>query len=134
MSQYKTGTANVTNASNKIYITGDGVDLATNVTPGKDSFKRKDEFAIYNIIDVASDGGGEYILVSPDYAGADAEGVEYQIQRDFTPNLGLAEMNSGDDDWPHHITDGVIRKLDILLANTTGAAYRKLPRYYMGMP
>lgn len=134
MSQYKTGTADVTNASNKVYILGEGVDLATNVTAGKDSFKRKDEFAIYNIIDVDSDGGGEFILISPNYAGATAEGVEYQIQRDFTPNLSLAEMNSGDDDWPHHITDGVIRKLDTILANTTSAAYRKLSRYYVGMP
>lgn len=128
MSQYTTGTANVTNALDTVDIPG--AALLTNAQVGN-SFKRKDEYAEYNIIAVNSD---EQIRISPAYEGATATGVQYQITKDFTPNLGLTEINMGDVDWPHHLTIGVIRKLDTLLANTTGAAYRKLPRYYMGMP
>lgn len=128
MSQYTTGTANVTNASDIVDIPG--AALLTNVQVGN-TFKRKDEYAEYNIIAVNSN---EQIRISPAYAGTTATGVQYQITRDYTPNLGLTEINTGDVDWPHHLTIGVIRKLDTLLANTTSAAYRKLPRYYMGMP
>lgn len=128
MSQYTTGTANVTNALDTVDIPG--AALLTNAQVGN-SFKRKDEYAEYNIIAVNSD---EQIRISPAYEGATATGVQYQITKDFTPNLGLTEINMGDVDWPHHLTIGVIRKLDTLLANTTAAAYRKLPRYYMGMP
>lgn len=133
MSQYKEGTANVTNNSNKVYILGDAVNLASNVSI-HDAFKRKDEDASYNIIDIDSDGGGEFILISPNYAGATATGVEYQISRDFSPNLALTEINAGDVDWPYHLTVGVIRKLDILLASYSSASSRRLPRIYMGMP
>lgn len=128
MSQYTTGTANVTNASDTVDIPG--AALLTNAKVGN-TFKRKDEYAEYNIIAVNTD---EQIRISPAYAGVTATGVLYQITKDFTPNLGLTEMNMGDVDWPHHLTIGVIRKLDTLLANITGASYRKLPRYYMGMP
>lgn len=116
MSQYKEGTVNITNNPNKVYILGNGVDLASNVSV-HDTFKRKDEDTNYNIIDIDSDSGGEYILISPNYAGATATGVEYKITRDFTPNLDLTEMNAGDVDWPYHLTVGVIRKPDTLLAS-----------------
>ncbi len=132
MSQYKTGTASVTNLNEKVYITGDGVDLQGNVSVGQ-TFKRKDENAIYNILDIDEDGGGEFIKIAPAYQGATATGVEYQITRDFTPNLALTEMNEGDVDWPFHITVGVIRKLDTLLSDLANT-YRKLQRMYIGMP
>ena len=133
MSQYKEGAANFTNGLNKIYILGDGVDLAGNVDVGY-AIKRKDENAEYGIISVGTDGGGEFVLIAVNYAGATAAGVEYQITRDFTPNLGLTEIVAGDADWSYHLTEGVIRKLDTLLASYSSAAPRYLPRHYFGMP
>lgn len=132
MSQYTTGTAIVTNASEKVYITGAGVDLASNVAIGQ-TWKRKDENALYQILGVDSDINGEFLKISPVYQGVTASGVEYQITRDFTPNKSFTEINAGDVDWPYHLTQGVIRKLDTLLADSD-TDYRKLPLFYAGMP
>ncbi len=132
MSQYKIGTSNVTNASDKVYITGDGVDLAANAAIGQ-TWKRKDENAIYQILDVDSDVDGEFLKISPVYQGVTATGVEYQITRDYTPNKSFTEINAGDVDWPYHLTQGVIRKLDTLLADSA-TDYRKIQRFYLGGP
>ena len=132
MSQYTIGTSTVTNASEKVYIAGEGVDLASNVAIGQ-TWKRKDENAIYQILDVDSDVNGEFLKISPVYQGVTAAGVEYQVTRDFTPNKSFVEINAGDVDWPYHLTQGVIRKLDSLLADSA-TDYRKLQRFYLGMP
>lgn len=110
MAQYKTGTISVTNGS--ATVTGSGTAWSTNAQAGN-TFKIKGESVIYTVASVNSDTS---ITLSANYAGSTGSGKEYIIGRDFTTNHGLTEINPGDVDWPTHLTEGVIRKLDTLLA------------------
>ncbi len=56
------------------------------------------------------------LYLSAPYSGASKESALYQITRDFTPNFGFAEINIGDQDWPVHLTQETIRKIDTVLA------------------
>ena len=109
MAQYKTGTVSVTNGSNT--VTGQATVWSTNAAVGY-TFKIKDEDAIYNIASIVSD---TQITLTVNYAGTTKSNQEYQITRDFTPNLSLPEIWAGDIDWPFHLTD-TIRKIDTNLA------------------
>jgi len=105
LAQYKTGTVSVTNGSNA--VTGQATVWSTNAAVGY-TFKIKDEDAIYNIASIVSD---TQITLTVNYAGTTKSNQEYQITRDFTPNLSLPEIWAGDIDWPFHLTD-TIRKID----------------------
>lgn len=109
MSQYKIGTVNVINGSP--IITGFTTEWLANVQVGN-LFKIKGENVIYIIASVDTD---TQLTLSANYVGSDVDGLNYQIVRDFTTNLGLAEICAGDLDWPYHLTVGVLRKLDTLL-------------------
>jgi len=105
LAQYKIGTVSVTNGSNT--VTGQATVWSTNAAVGY-TFKIKDEDAIYNIASIVSD---TQITLTVNYAGTTKSNQEYQITRDFTPNLSLPEIWAGDIDWPFHLTD-TIRKID----------------------
>jgi len=107
--QYKIGTVDVTNAS--ATVVGYNTLWLANVQAG-DSFKIRGENVIYT---VASVDTNTQLTLSSTYVGDSASGVNYQITKDFTDNLGLTEIWAGDIDWPYHLTAGVIRKLDNLL-------------------
>lgn len=111
MSQYKTGSVTVTAAS--ATVTGSETVWLTYVSVG-DTFKIEGENAIYNIASVDSD---TQITLTSAYAGATASGQSYQITVDFTPNLSIPEIWSGDLDWPYHLTQG-LRLIDTLFAGT----------------
>ena len=119
MAQYKTGTATVVN--NSVTVTGIGTAFVANVAVGN-TFKVTGENAIYQIASVLDD---THLTLSPAYAGSTQSSVAYQITRDFTPNLGLSEISSGDVDWAYNLTQGVIRKFDTIagpaIADLTGA-------------
>lgn len=114
--QYKVGTVSVTNGSN--VVTGASTAFIGNASVG-DSFKVYAENAIYQVIAVDSD---TQIKISPNYAGTTQGTARYQIGRDRTPNLGLAEINPGDEDWPYWLTNEVVRKLDVAVANGGGGS------------
>jgi hypothetical protein len=105
MGQYKDAVVNVTNGS--ATVTGVGTLWLANVSVG-DTFKIKDEDAIYTIGAVNSDTS---ISLTANYAGATKTNFEYQITVDFTPNLELPEIWAGDIDWPYHLTQA-LRKID----------------------
>jgi len=107
--QYQTGTVSVTNGS--AIVTGSGTLWLTYASIG-DLFKVKGEDAIYTIASVDTD---TQITLSANYAGTTDTGLQYQIARDFTPNLNLYEVWAGDKDWPYHLTVSTLRKLDSLL-------------------
>lgn len=87
-------------------------ELVANVAVG-DTFKIRSENAIYNITAVDSD---TLIHINPAYAGNTVSASLFDITSDFTPNLNLTEINTGDADWPYHLTEGVIRKVDQYLS------------------
>jgi hypothetical protein len=117
---YTTGTVTVTNNSNTVI--GTGTAWLTNVAAGY-SFSVRGDPAVYTIGAVVDD---DEITLTANYGGASVSDVLYQIATDFTPNLGLTEISFSDKDWPAHLTQGVIRKLDSLVATsilTTSASY-----------
>jgi len=107
--QYRTGT--VTVVSGQQQVTGSGTLWSSNVSVG-DLFKKKNESVIYEVASVSSD---TVIQLSAKYCGSGEAGAEYQITRDFTPNLDLPEVCLGDRDWPVHLTQA-LRLLDSILA------------------
>lgn len=116
MAQYRTGTVAVTN--NSTSVVGTGTAFLTNAVVGN-TFKVAGINAIYQIIAVVSD---TQITISPAYAGTTASTLTYQITRDFTPNLGLAELSPSDVDWTYHFNQEVVRKLDQLKASVPATA------------
>lgn len=111
------------------YVVGYGTKFLSNVTVGC-IFKRKDENVSYQVASVIND---TLLKLNASYAGEGSLGAEYQIVRDFTENLGLTEIWSGDVDWAYHLTMGVIRKLDQILWTYSGfqikaIAYEDLPK------
>ncbi len=111
MSQYRTGTITIT--SGETIIMGQGTAWTTAGVVVGDSIKKKGENALYTIANVS--GESQILLTSP-YNGSGEISCEYQIVRDRTANLGLTEIYAGDIDWPWHLTEGVIRKLDTYLS------------------
>jgi hypothetical protein len=95
MSQYTTG--NVTLKQNSATVIGASTNFltASNVKVG-DLFKRLNENAWYQVTSVNL---ATNLNISPVYAAANASNVDYIIARDFTTNLDLPELTSGDSDW-----------------------------------
>ena len=90
MSQYKTGTATVTNGS--ATVTGSGTLWLANVTAG-DSFTVAGDGVMY---DVASVDSNTQITLSVAYAGSTASGAVYAIGTSFTVPDNFPEMSQGD--------------------------------------
>ena len=90
MSQYKTGTASVTNGSPT--VTGTNTLWLANVTAG-DSFTIASTGVMYNVASVDSD---TQITLSAPYAGTTASGVVYAIGTGFTVPDSFPEMSQGD--------------------------------------
>ena len=90
MSQYKTGTASVTNGSSA--VTGSGTLWSANVSAGG-SFTIASTGVVY---DVASVNSNTSITLSVAYAGATASGAVYAIGTSFTVPDNFPEMSQGD--------------------------------------
>jgi len=90
MSQYKTGTATVTNGSPT--VTGTNTLWLANVTAG-DSFTVAGDGVMYDVASVDSD---TQITLSVAYAGVTASGVVYAIGTGFTVPDSFPEMSQGD--------------------------------------
>ena len=90
MSQYKTGTASVTNGS--ATVTGTNTLWLANVTAG-DSFTIAGDGVMYDVASVDSD---TQITLSVAYAGVTASGVVYAIGTGFTVPDSFPEMSQGD--------------------------------------
>jgi len=90
MSQYKTGTATVTNGSPT--VTGTNTLWLANVTAG-DSFTVAGDGVMYYVASVDSD---TQITLSVAYAGVTASGVVYAIGTGFTVPDSFPEMSQGD--------------------------------------
>ena len=101
MSQYKTGTATVTN--NSPTVTGTNTLWLANVTAG-DSFTVAGDGVMYDVASVDSD---TQVTLSVAYAGptaAGAAGAVYTIARDFTSPDDFPELTTGDIETPTIIT------------------------------
>ena len=101
MSQYKTGTATVTN--NSPTVTGTNTLWLANVTAG-DSFTVAGDGVMYDVASVDSD---TQITLSVAYAGATASGVVYTIARDFTSPDNFPELTTGDIETPTILTRSI---------------------------
>ena len=106
MSLYTTGTVNMTN--NSAAVVGVGTAFVANVTAG-DGFLIAGEIVYYTVLSITDN---THLTLSVVYAGATGDGKTYQISRDWTVNLGLAEIQPGDPNWPYLLTQKVIRKID----------------------
>jgi hypothetical protein len=98
MTQYKTGTVKV--LSGEGTVEGTGTLWAANVE-AVDLFKMKNESVIYQVSSITDN---THLELSTTYNGVTRSGEQYQITRDFTPNLLLPEVNPGDIDWPNNVT------------------------------
>jgi len=103
MAQYNTGNITLVNASTQVVGASCDFVTASNVRVG-DMIKKSGENAWYNVTAVQT---ATRLSVSPPYAGANASAVGYAITRDFTPNLNLPEVSSGDLDWQDSYTRAV---------------------------
>lgn len=107
LSQYRTGT--VTLASGEAVVIGQGTTFLSNVQAG-DLFKKQNQNSIYEVGSVDSN---TQITLTSKYVGSGESGVTYSITRDFTPNMSLPEISSGDRDWPYLLTRA-LRLIDTL--------------------
>lgn len=112
MSQYNTGTANVTNGSS--VITGLSTVWLANISAG-DVFTVANSGVMYIVASVSSDTG---LRLSAPYTGVTLTNAYYTIVRDFTPRLQLPYPSHGDQDTASIVKDALL-KLD--------NAVRKLP-------
>ena len=104
MSQYKTGTASVTNGS--ATVTGSGTLWLANVSAG-DSFTIAGTGVLYDVASVSSDTS---LSLSTPYTGVSATEVVYTIARDFTSPDNFPELSVGDIETPVILTRA-IRKI-----------------------
>jgi len=118
--QYTQGTVSVTNGS--ATVTGSNTEWLSNVSAGH-SFKVQGESVIYTIASVNSN---TQLTLSANYAGTTKSGVGYQITRDFTPTLNLAEIYANDKDWTSHLTIETIRRIDEKLGTNSQPRFKNL--------
>lgn len=111
MSQYRTGSVKVQSGESTIIGTG---TLWASQVEAADLFKMKSESVIYQVASVSDD---THIALSAPYNGTTRSGEQYQITRDFTPNLNLPEVNPGDIDWPDNVTRA-LRTIDARIVQT----------------
>ena len=129
--QYIIGTVSVQSGQN--IVTGAGTTwLTSGITAGY-TFKLKNENAEYTIGAIS---GETRVQLTSTYVGSGQAGVQYQLTKDFTPNISLPEIWAGDIDWPWHVTQA-LRKADLALANmkyvTAGNGYLATTNSSSGM-
>jgi hypothetical protein len=90
MSQYRTGTVNVTKDDSNVY--GNGVDFVNNVNAG-DWFIGPDLIK-YEVTTVGQLGNDHFVRLSAPYGGSTIANASYVIQRDFLDGKPL--MSKGD--------------------------------------
>lgn len=109
--QYTDFTVSVINGSHT--VTGAfGTKFTSKVHIG-DAFKVKGDIVIYQVSSIINDT--EFTLSAP-FMGATNASALYQVTVDFTPEYGFSEVCVGDQDWPIHLTQGMIRKVDSALS------------------
>jgi len=116
MSQYKTGTATVTNGS--ATVTGTNTLWLANVTAG-DSFTIASTGVMYDVASVDSD---TQVTLSVAYAGVTASGAVYAIGTGFTVPDSFPEMSQGDIETATIFTRGMRKiqsKFSGIAINTT---------------
>ena len=116
MSQYQTGTVDVTYNSQS--VTGIGTLWLANVSIG-------DLFMVRGInthYEVASIPTNTSLTLNSVWAGSTLTGQDYEITRDFTTNYDLIEICVGDKDWPFHMTKN-FRDIDSLILAATSMDY-----------
>jgi hypothetical protein len=107
MSQYITGSVDVTNASN--VVSGNGTLWNTNnAVQAGDVFMVDGVYTDYEIASVDSD---TQITLTANWAGSTLTYQSYQITRNFTPNYNFREIHKGDREWPFHYTEA-LRDID----------------------
>lgn len=90
MSEYKTGTVNVTNGS--AVVVGVGTEFLTNVDEG-DIFTKVDSGVTYTVGSVTDD---THLVLTGNYAGATESGISYTISTGFTSPDHIAYPEPGD--------------------------------------
>ena len=119
MSQYKTGTATVTNGS--ATVTGTNTLWLANVTAGN-SFTVAGDGVMYDVASVDSD---TQITLSAPYAGTTASGVVYAIGTGFTVPDSFPEMSQGDIETATIFTRAIRKiqgKFSALVSDISGKA------------
>jgi len=120
MSQYKTGTASVTNGSPT--VTGTNTLWLANVTAG-DSFTVAGDGVMYDVASVDTD---TQITLSVNYAGVTAAGAVYAIGTGFTVPDSFPEMSQGDIETATIFTRGMRKiqgKFSGIVSTIYGLAY-----------
>ena len=123
MSQYRTGTAAVTN--NSAVVTGNGTEWLTRVEVD-DLFNILGSSAVYGVASIESDTS---LTLDRVYTGSAEVGVDYTITRDFTPRHNLPYPSAGDD--LSAVMGRAIRLLDALIPAAGAGA---TPAVSMGSP
>ena len=125
MSQYKTGTASVTNGS--ATVTGTGTLWLANVSAG-DSFTVAGDGVVY---DVAAVNSNTSITLSVAYAGASVSGAVYAIGTSFTVPDNFPEMSQGDIETATIFTRAMRKiqgKFSSILAGGANANFTAMPQ------
>lgn len=112
MSQYMTGTVDVTSGS--ATVAGLGTAWVANVTVG-DLFMVNNIYTHYEVASIPSDTS---LVLNANWAGSTLTGQSYQVVRDFTPIYDLLEVSPGDRNWAFNITK-TFRMIDLLLSTAT---------------
>ena len=129
MSQYKTGTATVTNGS--ATVTGTNTLWLANVTAGN-SFTVAGDGVMYDVASVDSD---TQITLSAPYAGTTASGVVYAIGTGFIVPDSFPEMSQGDIETATIFTRAMrgIQGKFKAVASIAGSGYNFLGDYTSGI-
>ena len=125
MSQYKTGTATVTNGSPT--VTGTNTLWLANVTAG-DSFTVAGDGVMYDVASVDSD---TQVTLSVNYAGSTASGAVYAIGTGFTVPDNFPEMSQGDIETATIFTRAMRKiqgKISSILAGGANANFASMPQ------
>jgi hypothetical protein len=125
MSQYKTGTATVTNGSPT--VTGTNTLWLANVTAGN-SFTVAGDGVMYDVASVDSD---TQITLSAPYAGTTASGAVYAIGTGFTVPDSFPEMSQGDIETATIFTRAMRKiqgKFSSILAGGANANFTAMPQ------
>ena len=125
MSQYKTGTATVTNGSPT--VTGTNTLWLANVSAA-DSFTIAGDGVMYDVASVDSD---TQITLSVNYAGSTAAGAVYAIGTSFTVPDNFPEMSQGDIETATIFTRAMRKiqgKISSILAGGANANFASMPQ------
>jgi|TARA_Y100000310_G_scaffold160698_2_gene160525 hypothetical protein len=98
MSQYQTGTVDVTNGS--ATVQGNGTTFVGNVAVG-DLFIVQGSLVIYQVQSITDN---DTLVLTGNYGESTDSAVNYSLTNDFTPNFSLPELSPGDLGAAHIVT------------------------------